>query len=105
MIRAVYMSLRNSGSGGTTVIDVNKGAGSATPTTQYSVTPTTIYTTQANRPMLAAAANANATILAQQPNTTAFNAGDVFTMDIDQIATGAQDLTVRMLVAYTGEVP
>jgi len=99
------MSLRNSGSSGTTIADVNNGLGSGTPTTQYTVSPTTIYTTQANRPMLAAAANANATIRAAQPDVTTFDAGDVLSVDVDQFAVGASDLSVTILVAYTGEVP
>jgi len=103
-IRSVFMSLKDSGSSGTTVVDVNKGVAPGALTTQYAVTPSTIYTTQANRPTIAAAANANQSILAAQPDITSLAKGDVLTVDVDEIALGASDLTVTITVERTGDL-
>jgi hypothetical protein len=54
------------------IIDVNKNG-------------TTVFTTQGNRPTIAAAANASSTTA---PDVTAVAAGDRITVDIDQIGSG-----------------
>lgn len=63
------------------IIDVNKNG-------------TTIFSTQGNRPQIAA--SANATSSTATPNVTSIAAGDYLTIDIDQIGsgTGGSDLTV-----------
>lgn len=56
---------------------------------------TTIFTTQANRPSIAAAGFASTTAT---PDVTAFAAGDYMTVDIDQVGstTPGNDLTVTI---------
>lgn len=48
---------------------------------------TTVFTTQANRPTIAAAENASTTTA---PDVTSLAAGDRLTVDIDQIGTGTE---------------
>lgn len=74
--------------GASLIIDVNKNG-------------TTIYTTQANRPTIAAAANAGGP--GATPDVTTLAAGDYLTVDIDQIGSSVAgaDLTVSVIVSKT----
>jgi hypothetical protein len=81
----VFIYCRAPGSAGSTIVDVNiKRAGGAA---------TTIFTTQANRPALAWN-DVNQVAKSGDPDVTAVIEEDVITIDIDQVATGASDLTV-----------
>ena len=70
--------------GASLIADVNKNG-------------TSIFTTQANRPTIAAAGNASSTTA---PDTTAVAAGDRLTIDVDQIGSGAAgaDLYVTVTI-------
>ena len=98
-ILAVYMSLKNSGSSGTTIVQIERGAapgaGSSIP---YTATFSPLYTTLANRPTLAAAANANRNVRAAQPDDTTLNEGDVLRMNVDEAAVGASGLVVQVVL-------
>lgn len=74
-----YIYCKSPGTAGSTIVDINKNG-------------TTIFTTQANRPTLAFD-DANGWAVAI-PDVLVCVAGDVFALDIDQIATGAADLVV-----------
>lgn len=71
--------------GSSIILDVNKNG-------------TTIFTTQANRPTIAAGANAGGP--GTTPNVTSLAAGDYITVDIDQVGstTAGSDLTVSIIV-------
>jgi len=87
-ISAWYIFCKVTGTGGgPTLVDVNKNG-------------TTIYTSQANRPSLAWD-DANGWAISGAPDVTTFVAGDIITIDIDQIATGAADLIVIPDIAQT----
>jgi hypothetical protein len=82
-----------------TIRNVRASVGTA-PTTQAVIVDvnkngTTIFTTQGNRPTIAAGANTDATAT---PDVTTFAAGDYMTVDIDQVGTGTTgaDLTVQV---------
>jgi hypothetical protein len=64
---------------------------------------TTIFTTQANRPTVVAAANATAADAV--PDVTAIASGDYLTVDRDQVgsATPGSDLTVFVRYQRTGQ--
>jgi hypothetical protein len=81
--------LKNTGTAGSTIVDINKNG-------------TTIFTTQANRPTVAYNDADQQAINA--PDVTDFVAGDVITLDIDQSATGAADL-VCVGGAFGGTTP
>lgn len=70
------------------IIDVNKNG-------------TTLFTTQASRPTIAAAGNASSATL---PDVTAVAAGDRITYDIDQIGSGGagSDLYLSITIAHNG---
>lgn len=70
------------------IVDVNKNG-------------TTIYTTQGNRPTIAASANAGGPGTA--PDVTSLVAGDYLTVDVDQIGSSVagSDLTVSVIVTKT----
>jgi len=82
------ISLVSSGSGGSTIVDINVGnAGAA---------PTTIFTNQANRPTLASG-NDYGVAASGTPDITTITAGQIISCDIDQIATGnPTDLIVQL---------
>lgn len=73
--------------GASAIFDVNKNG-------------TTVFTTQGNRPTILAAATASAA--ATVPDVTAFAAGDVITIDCDQIGSGTAgtDGVVAVTVKY-----
>jgi hypothetical protein len=68
------------------IVDVNKNG-------------TTIFTTQGNRPTIAAGANTDAS---STPDVTAFAAGDYMTVDVDQIGTGTVGADLTVQVWYEG---
>jgi hypothetical protein len=59
---------------------------------------TTIFTTQANRPQIAAGANASATVAT--PDVTSFDALDYFTVDVDQVGSGAAGADLILNLRY-----
>ena len=71
--------------GSSIILDVNKGG-------------TTIFTTQANRPTIAAAATT--ATLAGDPQVVNFVAGDVITVDVDQIGSGTAGTGFTVAIAY-----
>lgn len=74
--------------GASIIVDINKNG-------------TTIYTTQGNRPAIAAAANAGGPGVA--PDVTTLAADDYLTVDIDQVGSSVagSDLTVSVIVSKT----
>ena len=72
VIRAATVAVDATSSGASQIFDVNKNG-------------TTLFTTQANRPTVAAAAVSASVAL---PNVTTLAAGDVITVDIDQVGSG-----------------
>lgn len=72
--------------GATLIVDVNKNG-------------TTIFTTQANRPIVAISGNASSTTL---PDVTAVAAGDRLTIDVDQIGSSVAgaDLYVSVTIKH-----
>lgn len=78
-------------SSGSVIADVNRAA-------QGSLgTVTTLYTTQGNRPTVAANAR---DVSATLPNTTTLNDGDHVTVDCDVAGTGSADLVVQVEVWF-----
>jgi hypothetical protein len=75
-----YIACESIGSAGSTIIDVNKNG-------------TTVFTTQANRPTLVYD-NANGWAVSGTADISNFVEGDIITVDIDQVADGAEDLVV-----------
>ena len=69
VVRNVVVSVATVPSGASLVFDVNKNG-------------STIFTTQANRPTIAAGSNYDGSSV---PNVTSVSAGDYFTIDIDQV--------------------
>jgi hypothetical protein len=74
--------------GASILVDVNKNG-------------TTVYTTQGNRPTVAAGANAGGP--GATPDVTSLVAGDYLTIDVDQVGSGVagSDLTVTIVVTKT----
>lgn len=85
-VEAVYLYCKTPGSAGTTIADINVNG-----TSLWNVTP-------GNRPQLPYD-DADGLVLAGAPDSTTLSTGDILTLDIDQIATGAADLSV-MLMCY-----
>jgi len=83
-IALVYIYCKTPGSASSTIVDVNLNG-------------TTIFTTQGNRPELAYN-DADQVAVSGTPEVTTVAAGDVLTWDIDQIGTGAEDLTVVVIL-------
>lgn len=80
-IRGVSATVGTAPAGQAIILDVNRGG-------------TTIFTTQANRPQIAAAAFASAEVT--NPDVTTLAPGDYLTIDIDQVGStdAGRDLTV-----------
>ena len=74
--------------GASVILDVNKGG-------------TTIFTTQANRPTVAAAATT--ATLAGQPEVTSFSAGDVLSVDVDQVGSTTAGTGFCVAISYKGK--
>ncbi len=85
-IEAVYIYCRDPGSAGSTIVDVHLNG-------------VTIFTEQDNRPMLAYD-DADQVAKSGAPDVTDVVENDVLTIDIDQAATDASDLTV--VIAFVG---
>lgn len=96
--------MEDRGGSGSSIADINKHIVAGVITTQRNATAgVTIYTTQGNRPTIAGGANTeNAVFETVTPDVTSFLAGDFFTMDIDQRATGAfaAGIVVQLHVKY-----
>ena len=84
VVERVRAAVDTAPAGAALVVDVNKNG-------------TTIYTTQANRPSIAAGTNS---ATGNNPAVTTFAAGDYLTVDVDQVgsATAGADLTVTVRV-------
>jgi len=80
---------RTAGSGGSTVVDVNKN-------------DTTLYTTQANRPTVTQASGNDQIDATTDFDVTSFTQNDRIEMDLDTVESGnSMDLTVIIEVQYT----
>jgi len=85
-ITSVTAALLSAPTGASVILDVNLGG-------------TTIFTTQANRPTVAAGAT---TATTGTPNVVAFDASDILTVDCDQIGSSTAGTGFTVAVAYTG---
>lgn len=83
-ILGVVAAVNTAPTGAAILCDVNKNG-------------TTIFTTQGNRPSIAAAGFASATAT---PDVTAFAAGDYMTVDIDQVGSTAPGTNLTVTVRY-----
>lgn len=88
VISKVYIYAETVGTAGNTIVDVNKNA-------------VTIFTTQANRPTLAWN-DADHLAVSGTPDVTAFIEGDLISVDIDSVATGAVTLDGCIVLAISG---
>lgn len=79
-INAVYIRCETPGTAGTTIIDIHLNG-------------VTIFTVQANRPQLVWN-DPDGVAKSGVPNITSLAENDVLTVEIDQVATGAEDLVV-----------
>lgn len=86
-VQGVRATVGTAPTGTPIIVDVNKNG-------------TTIFTTQANRPTIAIAANDSGA--EKTPDVTSFVAGDYFTCDVDQVGTGTAgaDLLVIVRLSY-----
>jgi hypothetical protein len=84
-ISCVFVAANNKGTASSTIVDVNKNG-------------TTIFTTQANRPTVIYS-DADGIVKSAAPDVTSLVEGDYLTVDIDQIATGAEGLTIIVVLA------
>lgn len=88
-ITRIVLHRRLAGSGGSTIVDVNKSG-------------TTVFTTPANRPTVTAGGGNNQVNAHTDMDVTSFAQGDYFTIDVDTAeGGGAKDLAVTMEVKYT----
>lgn len=86
-IEAVMIHCKDQGSTGSTIVDVNLNG-------------TTIFTTQSGRPELAYD-DVDGVATSGSPDVVTLVAGDILTLDIDQIATGAGNLSVLVAMHTT----
>ena len=84
-ILGVRASLGTAGTGQATIIDVNRNGGTNSGTT--------IFTTQANRPTVAAGALSGSEVA---PDVASLAAGEYLTADRDQVGTSAADLLLAV---------
>lgn len=89
-IKKISARVGTTSAGSSIIVDINKNG-------------TTIFTTQANRPTIAAAAVV--ATLAGTPEVLTFAAGDLLSLDIDQIGSGTagSNLGVSVLVELDEE--
>jgi predicted aconitase with swiveling domain len=89
-IKKIAARVGTTSAGSSIIVDINKNG-------------TTIFTTQANRPTIAAASVV--ATLAGLPEVLTFNAGDLLSVDIDQIgsSTAGSNLGVSVLVELDEE--
>jgi hypothetical protein len=89
VMNSILIYCKNNGSASSTIVDVNKNG-------------TTIFTTSGNRPTFG---NTDTVpIESAEPDVVDFVKGDLFTFDIDQIATGAEDLTITPIARGYSEI-
>jgi hypothetical protein len=88
-VTKVSTSLGTTGTGSTTLVDVNKNG-------------TTIFTTQGSRPSIAISATESTLGTPDAGSTCVFDSDDILTVDVDQFGTSAANLTVLLHVVYTG---
>jgi len=94
-ITGVTAAVKTAPTGAALIFDINKSAGGAASAT--------IFSTQASRPSIAA--GAVATTVVAIPSTTAlatFAAGQVFTIDVDQIGSGTAGANPIIAISYVG---
>lgn len=84
VITNVTAAVISAPAGASAILDVNKNG-------------TTIFTTQANRPTVAAAATSAVT---GTPEVTSFSAGDVVTVDVDQVGSSTAGTGFCVAIAY-----
>lgn len=105
-IIAVWVTVGARGGDGSNTVDINKGTpGTPHTTQQNNIALTTVFTTQANRPILTGqngSATDNAMIRSALPDVSDFSEGDVFCIDLDSVAPQSEDLAVGIEVEYTG---
>jgi hypothetical protein len=89
-INSWYIACDTLGTASSTIVDIHKNG-------------TTIFTDQANRPTLAFN-DGNGWAVSGVPDFVDFVAGDILTIDIDQVATGAADLVVMPQGTATADV-
>jgi hypothetical protein len=82
-IRAVQASVGTAPTGASLIVDVNKNG-------------TTIFTTQANRPTIAAAGNTSGKVT--NMDVTSLADGDYLTVDVDQVGSGTPGSNLTVLV-------
>lgn len=90
VISSVYLFCQQTGTSGTTIVDIHKNG-------------TTIFTTQSNRPSLAY--NDTDGVTSGTPDVTVVKAGDVLRLDIDSAAAGAARMAVVIATGYTSVIP
>lgn len=90
-VLGVRATVNTAPTGAALIVDVNK-AEAATPGSLV-----TIFTTQANRPTIAASAFASGEAV---PDVTAFAAGDHMTVDIDQVGSTVAGADLTVVVRY-----
>ena len=73
--------------GASIILDIHKGG-------------TTIFTTQANRPTIVVT---QTTATVGTPEVVEFSAGDVFTVDVDQVGSGTAGTGFTVSVAFVGK--
>lgn len=91
-VLGVTAAVNTAPTGASVIVDINKVLSGA------AGNGTTIYTTQANRPTIAATAYATTT--ETTPDVTAFAAGDVLKADIDQIGSTIAGSDLTIVVRY-----
>ncbi len=84
-IVGVYISAITAPTGAAILVDVNKAG-------------TTLFTTQASRPTIADGANDSVVAV---PDVTALAAGDVLTVDVDQVGSGAAGANLTVSFALS----
>ncbi len=88
IIKVVGHRVDAGGSGGSTIIDINKNGA-------------TVYTTQGNRLTFLQSAGSDLSVLAIDPDVVDLAAGDTITMDVDQTETGASPKELSVTVYAT----
>lgn len=83
VIEQAYLYCKNAGSAGTTIADINLNG-------------VTVFTTQANRPQIDYN-DPDKKAVSGIPDITGLAEGDIITVDIDQVASGAADLSLVLV--------
>ena len=85
-ISGVTAAVTTAPAGSTAIFDLNKNG-------------TTMYTTQGNRPTIAAAATS---VTATNPDVLTWAAGDRLSVEVDQIGSGTAGANLTLCVSYYG---